>query len=166
MDKGSSDIRRRLEALRADTERKQRRRSDPPLDPDWERLEPYVYRRRIRRPIEDASSFGCALLTGLEPEAARGFGTEDLLFFDTETTGLSSGAGSVVFLVGMCWIENGGATVEQLFLSDFPGEPGFLSYLNTRFPPERIFVSYNGKSFDSHILRSRFLMNGMSFDMP
>ena len=49
--------------------------------------------------------------------------------------------------------------VEQLFLSDFPGEPEFLSAVDQLFGRFKAFVSYNGKTFDSHLLMTRFLMN-------
>jgi hypothetical protein len=51
--------------------------------------------------------------------------------------------------------------VEQLFLADFPGEPEFVGVLSERLTPEKLYVSYNGKSFDRHMLSTRFLINGL-----
>ena len=82
-----------------------------------------------------------------------------MVFYDTETTGLSGGAGSMIFLFGAAWCEGADLAVEQLFLSDFPGEPEFLLAVRGLLERFRAFVSYNGKTFDSHLLRSRFLMN-------
>ena len=95
------------------------------------------------------------------PKPAR---SEDLVFYDTETTGLSGGAGSVIFLFGAAWCEGGDLAVEQLFLSDFPGEPEFLLAVKGLLEPRRAFVSYNGKTFDSHLLRTRFRMNRISWE--
>lgn len=97
-----------------------------------------------------------------------------LVFFDTETTGLSGGAGNHVFLVGLGRIvpdpEHGGGSdgsprtvfrIDQYFLSDFPGEPEFLSCFRDELCGSGPLVSYNGKAFDCSILSTRFLMNGM-----
>ena len=37
--------------------------------------------------------------------AGEGFSVKKCLFLDTETTGLSGGAGTVAFLVGAAWVE-------------------------------------------------------------
>jgi len=88
---------------------------------------------------------------------------EELLFFDTETTGLSGGAGSVIFLMGMAWCEGDDLVFEQFFLADFPGEPEFLEMIKERFSRYGAFVSYNGKAFDSRLLATRFVMNRIEF---
>jgi hypothetical protein len=90
---------------------------------------------------------------------------EELLFFDTETTGLSGGAGSVIFLMGMAWCEGLDLVAEQLFLSDFPGEVDFLHAVRQRFERFKAFVSYNGKAFDSRLLATRFIMNRIEFEI-
>jgi hypothetical protein len=87
------------------------------------------------------------------------------LFFDTETTGLSGGAGNSAFLVGMAWIDGQMLATEQVFLKDFPGEGEFLSVLSQRLAQHRVFVSYNGRAFDAHILRTRFLLNRMEMTL-
>jgi hypothetical protein len=98
------------------------------------------------------------------------FDLEDLLFFDVETTGLSGGAGSIIFLLGLGWFtkEQGQHYfhIEQLFLDDFPGEPEFIRYLVPKLTHDRLYVSYNGKSFDSHLLKSRFSMNAQELELP
>jgi uncharacterized protein YprB with RNaseH-like and TPR domain len=100
-------------------------------------------------------------------EAAPG----DLLFFDLETTGLSSGAGIVAFLAAFGRLVPGGAAgglkleVTQHLLLDYPGEDGFLEAALAEFrrgkagrPP--LTVTYNGKSFDAQVLKMRCLVNG------
>ncbi len=129
--------------------------------PEWKRVGDFTLLRRYRLeeirlpgwPSGEAEILPCAFTHG------------DVLFFDTETTGLSGGAGSVVFLVGFGWYSDTGLNVEQVFLTDFPGEYEFLETVSERLKQRPVVVSYNGKSFDRHLLRSRFLMNGIMLDL-
>ncbi len=124
--------------------------------PGWERAGEYVLSRRVLirgagvRPWPREAA----------PEARE---PEELLFFDTETTGLSGGAGTVIFLMGMAWCEGEDLVLEQLFLADFPGEREFLEMIRERLSGFAAFVSYNGKAFDSRLLATRFIMNGIDF---
>jgi len=96
---------------------------------------------------------------------------EDLLFFDLETTGLSGGAGTLAFLAAFGrLIPAGNPTpktalyklrVTQYLLLDYPGESNFVEALLGEFNRNVTIVSYNGKCFDSQILKTRCLMNGM-----
>ncbi len=123
--------------------------------PEWEPIGKWTWRRAERVPSGLGPDVDLRLLGCPRPP-------EDLLFYDTETTGLSGGAGTVAFLVGLARPVRGGIDLEQLFLSDFPGEPEFLDALATRlFAPPATLVSYNGKGFDSHLLRSRFSIAGL-----
>jgi hypothetical protein len=114
----------------------------------------------------------------------------DLLFFDLETTGLSSGAGTLAFLAAFGRFvkskgrpgDKAGANlnleVTQYLLLDYPGETDFLEAALAEFgrkgPPggftpqgkapegkPPLAVTYNGKTFDAQILKVRCLMNGM-----
>jgi uncharacterized protein YprB with RNaseH-like and TPR domain len=92
----------------------------------------------------------------------------DLLFFDLETTGLSGGAGTLAFLAAFARLVPGNPgslkTVQYLLL-DYPGENDFLEALLGEFTEggkKPVIVSYNGKSFDAQILKTRCLMNGIS----
>jgi uncharacterized protein YprB with RNaseH-like and TPR domain len=86
---------------------------------------------------------------------------EDFLFFDLETTGLSGGAGTLAFLAAFGRAVSGGKFhVTQYLLLDYPGENDFLEAALKEFENERsVIVSYNGKCFDSQILKTRCLMN-------
>ena len=87
---------------------------------------------------------------------------EDFVFFDLETTGLSGGAGTVAFLAAFGKIQfSGKLHITQYLLLDYPGEDDFLQAVLKEFKNERIMVSYNGKCFDSQILKTRCLMNGI-----
>ena len=79
----------------------------------------------------------------------------ECLFFDTETTGLSGGAGTMVFNVGLGWFEDGAFVQEQLFLRDFAEEPAMLQAVADRIAERPVLVSYVGKSFDRHRIAAR-----------
>jgi uncharacterized protein len=135
------------------------RAADPPGPdlrfPGWTREGELLYRRRLCFPGWATEAWPAPWSAG-EPE--------QLLFYDTETTGLSGGAGTVAFLFGAAWCEGPDLAVEQLFLADFPGEPGFLNAVRERMAPYRAFVSYNGRTFDCPLLRTRFTMNGIPWE--
>jgi uncharacterized protein YprB with RNaseH-like and TPR domain len=98
-----------------------------------------------------------------------GAGPGTLLFFDLETTGLSSGAGVAAFLAAFGrLVSAAGETkleVTQYLLLDYPGEDAFLEAVLGEFrregaggPP--LAVTYNGKTFDAQVLKTRCLVNG------
>lgn len=81
------------------------------------------------------------------------------LFIDTETTGLMGGAGTLPFLIGLAWFEGRRLVVEQLLL-ERPGlEAPMLQRLGHALARASCIVSYNGKSFDWPLLRTRFILN-------
>ena len=85
---------------------------------------------------------------------------EDFIFFDLETTGLSGGAGTVAFLAAFGKVLDGTLRITQYLLLDYPGENDFLENITGEFKNEKsVIVSYNGKCFDSQILKTRCLMN-------
>jgi uncharacterized protein YprB with RNaseH-like and TPR domain len=89
-------------------------------------------------------------------------------FFDFETTGLSGGAGTYIFLAGFGEYlpEQESIRVDRLLLEDLDGEPQFIRALEELSDGGVSYVSYNGKGYDRHILRSRGLLNGVTFAMP
>jgi uncharacterized protein YprB with RNaseH-like and TPR domain len=82
-----------------------------------------------------------------------------LVCLDTETTGLATGAGTVVFLVGLGRWDGQQFRVTQLFLPDHADELAFLSLLATELPPDSWLVTYNGRSFDWPLLQARYRMH-------
>jgi len=86
---------------------------------------------------------------------------ERLVFFDTETTGLSSGSGTVAFLVSRACFKNNNFELTQFFLSDYDGEEALLKEFFLGIPINSVLVSYNGRTFDEPLLRSRCIMNGI-----
>ena len=78
--------------------------------------------------------------------------------FDTETTGLESGTGTLVFLVGLLHWTPTRTWKVQLFLPEPAAERGLLQALAQEFETVDAVLSYNGRAFDLTRLRSRFLL--------
>ncbi|UKS29005.1 ribonuclease H-like domain-containing protein [Paenibacillus sp. HWE-109] len=89
---------------------------------------------------------------------------EDLLFFDTETTGLGVGAGNVPFMVGIGYYTGESFTVEQLLIRNPAEEQAMLIYLQTLLERFTHIVSYNGRTFDWPILKNRYVLNRLQLD--
>jgi len=81
---------------------------------------------------------------------------ENILFIDTETTGLSGGAGTYVFLIGVAKYLKDGIQFAQFFLQDPAEESSQLSALENFVSSSDLIVSYNGKSFDVPRIKTRF----------
>ena len=81
------------------------------------------------------------------------------LYLDTETTGLSAGAGTIPFLTGLAWFEDGALVLEQLILDTPADEPAMLHWLSRRILASSCLITYNGKSFDWPLLMTRYVMN-------
>lgn len=85
---------------------------------------------------------------------------ENILFIDTETTGLSGGAGTYVFLIGAAKYHKKGLHFAQFFLQDPAEELSQLSALENFVSSSDLIVSYNGKSFDVPRIKTRFSFHG------
>src|SRR3954471_5273681 len=93
---------------------------------------------------------------GLKGEPPRRW--SDILFLDTETTGLAGGTGTYVFLIGVAHIAEGELVLRQHLLRDLGAETTFVEHLKAEMEPFRACASYNGQTFDLPLLRTRFVM--------
>src|SRR5438874_896386 len=85
----------------------------------------------------------------LDPGLPRPDGAaERTLFVDLETTGLSGGAGTVAFLVGVGWFDVGAFQVRQFLLTSYASERALLCAVAECFDAATLLVTYNGKTFD------------------
>ncbi|MCC6696919.1 MAG: ribonuclease H-like domain-containing protein [Candidatus Hydrogenedentes bacterium] len=91
------------------------------------------------------------------------FDPRKALFVDTETSGLAGGTGTVAFLVGVGYFVEEGFRLDQCFMRDYDDEEPMLAYLAEVFRGKDAVVSYNGKSFDLPLLRTRFIQNRIPF---
>lgn len=82
-----------------------------------------------------------------------------LVFLDTETSGLSGGVGTFVFMVGLGYFCETGLQVVQLFMRNPGDEAGLLLYLDQILTPFEVLVTFNGKSFDVPVLNHRYALH-------
>src|SRR5262249_21897386 len=86
------------------------------------------------------------------------------VFFDLETTGLSGGAGTQAFLVGVGWFEDDGSfTTRQHLLLRHADEPAMLNAVARDLDRAGALVSFNGKSFDAPVLETRYLFHRLEW---
>ncbi|QKI81912.1 ribonuclease H-like domain-containing protein [Kroppenstedtia eburnea] len=122
----------------------------------------YLYRRKVY-PLEKRMGIhSLGELPGspmgaspLWPEGIGERAVEDLLFFDTETTGLGTGAGNLIFLYGVGYYRKDYFIVEHFFLPQVEGEPALLEDFLELVSSFSVVVSYNGKAFDWNQLKTR-----------
>ena len=87
------------------------------------------------------------------------FDLSNAVFLDIETTGTAGGAGTYAFLVGLGFQDQGFFQIRQFFLHDLSQESAFLKAIAEFTGRFRHLITYNGKVFDSQILRNRYLMH-------
>jgi hypothetical protein len=105
-----------------------------------------IVERSVPLGEEDAAS-----LAALPPAA----------YLDTETTGLSTGAGTVPFLAGLGIVSGDTLVVRQLVLPDYPDERALLRRLVAELGARDRIVTYNGRGFDMPLLASRLTVHGL-----
>lgn len=115
-----------------------------------------------RAPVTAAKRASTELLAllALDPSLAP-CAVEGALYLDTETTGLGPGAGTVAFLVGLAFWQNGVLVCEQLLVRQLGEEAPVLARVAQRIRDASMLVTFNGKSFDLPVLRTRFVMARM-----
>jgi uncharacterized protein YprB with RNaseH-like and TPR domain len=167
-----------LEARPAPRARPQTR-PQPGLPPDcrWEETPHGQVALREEWVPGDGDDF--AELTALA--TCLGFAQSDLdrpVYLDTETTGLSGGTGTVPFLVGLAWPEDGplpsgrgrggcrGLRIVQYFLCDLGQERPLLWAVGQRLRGHPLLVSYNGRTFDWPLLQARLIMTRQQPEWP
>ena len=85
---------------------------------------------------------------------------EGFVFLDTETSGLAGGTGTYAFLVGIGRHSPEGFRLTQVFMRDPAEEPALLDLVADLLQPCAALVTFNGKSFDVPLLRTRFTLDG------
>jgi len=83
------------------------------------------------------------------------------VFVDTETTGLEQNAGTLVFLVGMLYFQDGEFHIRQYFMDGVAGEAAMLAAAAEFISDFSILVTFNGKSFDLPMLQMRLNMQNI-----
>jgi uncharacterized protein len=83
---------------------------------------------------------------------------DEILFLDTETTGLAGGTGTLAFLVGLAWWREGYFHIKQYFVPAPGAERAMLADLAELAADFRVVVTYNGQTFDLPLLRTRGIL--------
>jgi uncharacterized protein YprB with RNaseH-like and TPR domain len=91
-------------------------------------------------------------------DALAGANLRRACFLDTETTGLSSGTGTMAFVVGLGFFAQESFHVHQYLLRDPGDEPAMIETLAEQLPGFEALVSFNGIAFDVPILENRFIL--------
>ncbi|MEX1157044.1 MAG: ribonuclease H-like domain-containing protein [Chloroflexota bacterium] len=104
--------------------------------------------------VERAVALPPAVVAALAP-------LPEACYFDTETTGLSTGAGTVVFLAGLGRLEGDHIVVRQFLLPDYPHEPALLRLVSAELTRAERVVTYNGRGFDLPLLTTRLTVHGL-----
>ncbi|RYL93346.1 ribonuclease H-like domain-containing protein [Sporolactobacillus sp. THM19-2] len=92
---------------------------------------------------------------GIHPLSAKGLKAEDLLFFDTETTGLASGTGQMIFLIGLARVTEEEVILKQYFLPGPGHEAAFYYAFLSDCRSLKNLVTFNGKAFDWPRVKTR-----------
>lgn len=90
-----------------------------------------------------------------------GFDPQRVLFFDTETTGLAGGTGTRAFMIGVARWRAGALEVRQLLITALAAETAMLDAFASWLGPDTLLASYNGKSYDAPLLRTRYRLARM-----
>ena len=90
----------------------------------------------------------------------------DLLFFDTETTGLAGGTGTRAFMIGASDFVPSGLRVRQLMMAHMAAESAMLSTFQTWLTPQTRLVSYNGRCYDAPLLNTRYRLARRASPLP
>lgn len=85
----------------------------------------------------------------------------DLLFFDTETTGLAGGTGTRAFMIGAADFHHHpdhgrGLRVRQLLIATMAAEADMLRAFAGWLSPRTVLASYNGRCYDAPLLKTRY----------
>jgi uncharacterized protein YprB with RNaseH-like and TPR domain len=87
------------------------------------------------------------------------------LFIDLDTTGISGGAGTVAFLVGVGYFDLGAFQVRQFLLTSYAAERALLAAVSELFDDAGLIVTYNGKTFDVPVMETRWVFHRMEMSL-
>lgn len=164
-------------SLRAQLERLARTRGRPTPTPsqlDDDALVRRLHGRRLRpgliaveRYLPLGMAHGRSRLHTTAVEALQLFGAsstrpEGTVFLDCETTGLSTGSGTLVFLLGLVNVMPQGLRLRQYLLTRFQAESALLGEAGQALGEAQTVVTYNGKTFDRPLLASRYRLARLS----
>lgn len=120
----------------------------------------FIRERRLpARGLLDAEILDSETLYRITGEMQEPCSREEILFLDTETTGLSGGAGTLAFEVGTGWFCGDEFIIRQYVMRDYNEEGPMLQHILQDMEGKTVFCTFNGKTFDVPLLTSRMIMN-------
>jgi uncharacterized protein YprB with RNaseH-like and TPR domain len=99
-----------------------------------------------------------ASMLGMD-EAYGDFDPRRAVYLDTETTGLELATATIPFLVGVGFVEGERFVIKQLFIDRIEKEKQALRYLGDLLGDRGQFVTFNGKTYDIPLLKTRYIFN-------
>ncbi len=110
--------------------------------------------RRLPEPLPKLAALADPCLL---PEL-KDFDWQQVAFVDTESTGLSTGAGTHIILIGIGTISAGTLRVRQYFLPDPAAEDAFWQQVLPELLSFPVLCTFNGKSYDLPLINNRLTM--------
>ncbi|HTE84454.1 MAG TPA: ribonuclease H-like domain-containing protein [Dehalococcoidia bacterium] len=98
-------------------------------------------------------------------DGLSGIDHRQIVYLDTETTGLAGGTGTLAFLVGIGHFLDGHFRLRQYFLDSLEGEEALLRALSDYLERFSAVASFNGKVFDVPLLETRFILSRLRKDV-
>lgn len=95
----------------------------------------------------------------------RYFSTENICFFDIETTGFNRNK-DIVYLVGLLIYNGSNYVLKQYLLESIDEEKLLLNYLIDEFNNNQCLVTFNGDSFDIPFLNSKYKNYNINYRVP
>ncbi|MBN1230994.1 MAG: ribonuclease H-like domain-containing protein [Anaerolineales bacterium] len=95
-------------------------------------------------------------------DCVSNLGEQEIVFLDTETTGLSGAAGIYAFEIGAGKFSGEDFLLTQFFMRHPGEERAMLETLEAFLGEAKALVTFNGKAFDIPLLNTRYRMNGLS----
>ena len=90
----------------------------------------------------------------------------EVMFFDTETTGLAGGTGTRAFMIGASDFVPEGLRVRQLLIAHLSAEAAMLEAFRQWLHPTTRLVSYNGRCYDAPLLNTRYRLSRRTSPLP
>lgn len=126
------------------------------------RLDDQFFTREYRVPISELRGIERTTLEDIcacDPHfTGSRWDISKLLFLDTETTGLSGGAGTLAFEIGVGYIQGHYMVIRQYVMRDYSEEAAMLHDLANLIGGFDTLITFNGKTFDIPLLESRMIM--------
>lgn len=121
-----------------------------------EEVAPGLFRHDAIVPMDPAPALLCGAF-----DRRDAFALEDVVCFDTETTGLAGGTGTRAFMIGAARWRDGRLHLRQWLMASTSAEPALLEAFGEWLTTATVLASYNGKCYDAPLLATRYRLARM-----